>query len=57
MRLDHQRKAGQKKKQQFEIEFINDEKPKEELQDIMTREFIRFVNEQKGFTFLTKGKK
>ncbi|QJT70473.1 hypothetical protein [Microcystis phage MaeS] len=52
-----QRRKRSVKKMEFEVEFVNDEKEKEDLQDIMKREFVRFVNEQKGFTYLTIKKK
>ncbi|MEX3711221.1 hypothetical protein ABFV99_02330 [Cytobacillus horneckiae] len=38
---------------EYVVEFINDDLPKESLQDILQREFVRFANEKKGFTFLT----
>lgn len=54
----HNRRRSSKRKQNFEVEFVNDDQEKENLEDIMKREFVRYVNEQKGFTFLTiKSKK
>ncbi|MEC1155023.1 hypothetical protein [Cytobacillus horneckiae] len=40
----------------YVVEFINDDLPKENLEDILLREFVRFANEKKGFTFLTLNK-
>jgi hypothetical protein len=49
---DHQKEDSiLGKKQKFSHEFVG--KGEEELEDIFKRQFVRFVNEQKGYSYLT----